>query len=588
MKTDKKTKAWIPLIVAVSIVAGIAIGFFLTRQITLTDGQRKLAAILDLIDSEYVETVDLDSLLEQTYPDLLSNLDPHTVYIPASDLQSVNDDLDGSFSGVGISFTLHSDTITVNEVIPGGPSEKAGLMPGDRIVSVNDSIVAGKGITNTQVQKMLRGEKGTTVSLGIKRKTAKEILNFDIVRGDIPVNTVLAEYIIEDKVGYIKVSKFGRTTYDEFLTALARLAGKGAESYIIDLRGNGGGLMDVAILMANEFLPAGAPIVSTRGRKTENDRYIGSDGLGSFQKAQVVVLLDEYSASASEIFAGALQDNDRGLIVGRRSFGKGLVQHQVTLPDSSAMRITVARYYTPSGRSIQKDYKPGQREAYERELLDRYDHGEFYESDSIKFNTDLQYTTAGGRTVYGGGGIMPDVFVPNDTTNITSYYINLLNSGSLYQYAFDFSDRNRDWLSTATDVDELMRMLPYDDELLQGVVAYASSKGLPARWYYINISAPVIVNNLKALIANDILGQSYSYQVSNTHDATVLRALSELHAGNAVPPINDSRNPVKSRRIPSLLTRAPAVEDSTDIQQNDTLQISDYEEKRIETESTNK
>lgn len=585
MKTTDKSRRWIPLIVSINIIAGIAIGYFLSNRITLSDGQRKLAGLLELIDSEYVEEVNLDSLIEQTLPDLLSNLDPHTVYIPAADLQSVNDDLDGSFSGIGISFTMFTDTITVNEVIPGGPSEKVGLMSGDRIVTVNDSVVAGKGITNTQVQKMLRGEKGSKVRLGISRKTSKKLLDFEVTRGDIPVNSVLSDYIIDDGIGYIKVSKFGRTTYDEFLTALARLGAKGAKSYIVDLRGNGGGLMDVAILMANEFLPAGSPIVSMRGRNSENDRFVASDGLGSFQDAEVVVLLDEYSASASEILAGALQDNDRGLIVGRRSFGKGLVQHQVTLPDSSAVRITVARYYTPSGRCIQKEYTKGNRDAYDRELLDRYDHGEFYDSDSIKFDSKLRFSTLGGRSVYGGGGIMPDVFVPNDTSRVTSYYINVVNSGLLWEYAFNFADNNRDRLSQATDINQLIQMLPYDDELLQGFVSFAATRGIPARWYYINISAPVIVNNLKTLITNDILGQASSYQISNTHDVTVLRALSEIHAGNAHHPVTDNRNPVKTRALPLLRQRITV--DSTQVSDPDSLSTNNNNDEEGSAETQN-
>ncbi|THG54525.1 S41 family peptidase [Muribaculum caecicola] len=542
MKSSKNLAAWLPLIIAVCMAAGIWIGLYVNRTYRLSDGEKKFSHVLELIKDEYVEDIDVDSLIEMTMPNLLTNLDPHTVYIPASELKEVNSDLDGSFSGIGISFTMFTDTITVNEVIPGGPSDKVGLLAGDRIVTINDSMVAGHNIPSTDIMKMLRGEKGTSVKLGIKRANAKKRLVFDVIRGDIPVNSVLASYMINDSIGYIKVSKFGRTTYNEFFTSLVQLAADGASGYIVDLRGNGGGIMEAAILMANEFLPVNAPIVYTRGRNQDDDSAVYADGNGSFSKASLSVLIDEYSASASEIFAGAMQDNDRALIIGRRSFGKGLVQRQTMLPDSSAIRITVSRYYTPSGRCIQKEYSKGKRNQYEHEILDRYDRGEFYDSDSIKLNLDLEYTTAGGRKVYGGGGIMPDVFVPNDTTGITSYYVNVFNAGLPQKYAFDYSDKNRDRLSKSTDVKSLLRQLPGDDEILQGFVSYAVANGVPARWYYINISSKIIVNYLKALIVNDILGSGYLYQVTNTQDNTVLKALDEMKKGNADAPIRSMEN----------------------------------------------
>lgn len=432
---------------------------------------------------------------------------------------------------------MFTDTITVNEVIPGGPSEKAGILPGDRIVSINDSVVAGMGIAQTDIVKRLRGMKGSVVKLGIRRSTSKKPLTFEVTRGDIPLNSVDAAYMISPETGYIKVNKFGRTTYDEFLTALARLTASGAGSFIVDLRGNGGGFLEMAIMMANEFLPIDSPIVETRGRHESENSAIASDGNGSFQNAGLVVLLDEYSASASEIFAGAMQDNDRALIVGRRSFGKGLVQRQITLPDSSAVRLTVQRYYTPSGRCIQKDYRLGERGAYEQDITKRYEHGEFFASDSIHLNKEVEYHTIGGRKVYGGGGIMPDVFVPNDTVGISSYYINVLNAGLLQKFAFQYTDRRRETLSKAANLSELLRMLPSDEELLQQFVSYASSNGVPARWYYINISHRLIVNYLKALIASDTLGRETYYQVANTDDTTVQRALRELTEGRATAPI---------------------------------------------------
>ena len=410
-------------------------------------------------------------------------------------------------------------------------------MPGDRIMTINDSLVAGQNIPNTDIVKMLKGEKGTKVKLGIKRNSAKKMLTFDVTRGDIPVNSIDASYMITPETGYIKVNKFGRTTRDEFLTDLVKLKGKGATRYIVDLRGNGGGFLEMAIYMANEFLPANSPIVFTRGRKPMEDSQVFSDGSGSFQDAQLIVLLDEYSASASEIFAGAMQDNDRALIVGRRSFGTGLVQRQTTLPDSSAIRLTVQRYFTPSGRCIQKDYKPGKRNAYELYIINRYEHGEFYNPDSIKFNEELQYRTLNGRPVYGGGGIMPDVFVPNDTSGITKYYYDVVNAGLLQKFAFEYTDKNRAAFSQAKNLSDFMAKIPDDDELLQMFVAYAVQKGIPARWYYINISRNLIVKTLKALIASDILGREYFYQVANVNDPTVKRAIAELDAGHAIPPI---------------------------------------------------
>lgn len=537
MKNSKNTIAWIPIVIALSLIGGIWLGLHFSTKVSHTSGQRKLDNILGLIESDYVDEVDIDSIIELTIPKLMANLDPHSTYIPASELQAVNEDLDGSFSGIGVSFTMLTDTVTINEVIPGGPSEKVGIMPGDRVITIDDSLVAGQGIVNTDIVKMLRGEKGTTVNLGIKRNNSNNLLTFEVTRGDIPVNTVDAAYLINPTTGYVKVNKFGRTTYSEFFTSLVKLKAAGARNFILDLRGNGGGFMEMAIMMANEFLPANSPIVYTRGRNDDDESRVFSDGTGSFIDSELVVLIDEYSASASEIFAGAMQDNDRALIVGRRSFGKGLVQRQTTLPDSSAIRLTVSRYHTPSGRCIQKDYQLGKRGTYEQEILDRYDHGEFYNSDSIKFNKDLQYTTAGGRTVYGGGGIMPDFFVPNDTAGISSYYINVLNAGLLQRFAFEYSDRYRERLSAAKNVNEILALLPPDDELLQLFVSYAAQNGIPARWYYINISQGLIVNYLKALIASDIIGRQAYYEVANTIDPAFIQAVTHLEQGDAAVPI---------------------------------------------------
>ncbi len=388
---------------------------------------------------------------------------------------------------------------------------------------------------------MLRGEKGTEVSIKVKRNNAAKPLTFNIVRGDIPVTSVDASYMIDPTTGYVKVNRFSRTTYGEFLQAISKLKYLGAESLIIDLRGNGGGYMEPAILMANEFLPAYSKIVMTKGRDTADNSTVLSDGTGAFTDIPLVVLVDEFTASSSEIFSGAIQDNDRGLIVGRRTFGKGLVQRPILLPDSSEVRLTVQRYYTPSGRCIQKNFQRGKTDEYDEEIIERYNRGEIFNADSIYLNTSDIYKTLNGRTVYGSGGIMPDVFVPSDTTGYSSYYVNVSNAGLLQKYAYELSDLNREEFAKAKTVDELMKMLPSDATLLQSFVSYAAQKGVPARWHYINISSSLIVNYLKALIARDTLGFSASYEVYNSRDNVISQALKLLAEGEAAVPVRYER-----------------------------------------------
>ena len=528
---------WLPIAIALAVVVGIVLGRHFTTSKPVANNDRKLNAILNLIAQDYVDTTNLKDLIEMSIPEILSNLDPHTSYFTAEELRIATDDLNGSFSGIGISFVLTNDTIGVVEVIPGGPSEKVGIMAGDRIVTIDDSIATGEKMTNGEVIKRLRGNKGSKVKLGIKRQNSKKTLNFTVTRGDIPVNTVDAAYMIDNTTGYIKVNQFGRHTYDEFITGMAGLAEEGASRYIIDLRGNGGGFMEMAVLMVNEFLPASQPIVFTRGRDKRNDSEVWSDGNGSFQDAEVAVLIDEFSASASEIFAGALQDNDRGLIVGCRSFGKGLVQKEFVLPDSSALRLTTARYYTPSGRCIQKDYKEGMLN-YEKELVDRYMNGELYSRDSMKIDKSQMFTTLFGRTVYGGGGIVPDIFVARDTTGITSYFIEAANAGLLQSYAFKYCDKNRRTLSNTKDYSQLLATLPSDDSLLKDFADYAAGHGVVPRWYYINLSRDVIATNIKALIARDILGNQAFYPILNRNDKTIQAALKALNQHKAAFPIS--------------------------------------------------
>ncbi len=537
---NKKLAIWLPLIVAIAFAGGIWLGLGMSHTGSRnSSAQSKVSRILDTISSLYVDEVNTDSLLEASIPDIIAKLDPHSMYIPASDLQQVNEELDGSFSGVGISFTVVSDTIIVNEVISGGPAQKVGLLPGDRIVTINDSVAVGENWPQQRILKTLRGEKGSEVVLGIMRPSSPgKIYPYTVVRGDIPVTSIDASYMLDDSTGYVKVNKFGRNTYDEFFTSLVELSREGAERYIIDLRGNTGGFMEIAVLMANEFLPRGANIVSIKGRGPESNSATYADGTGSFLNSELVVLIDEISASSSEIFAGAIQDNDRGLVVGRRSFGKGLVQRQFDMPDSSALRLTTARYYTPSGRCIQKHYDLGASEDYELDLLQRMNNGETLSADSVKLDRSKTFYTLTGREVYGGGGIMPDIFVPTDTSGYSKYYFNVMNAGLLHKFAFNYVDANRAALLEAADTDELLELLPSDLELLSKFVIYASNEAkVPTQWYYINISRNLLVSQLKALIARDLFGIEGYYEVINPTDNTVNRALELLDSGSAGFPI---------------------------------------------------
>lgn len=532
---------WLPVAVAVAFAVGLFVGARMFKSTPSWNTQVKIGEMMDLISSEYVDEVDVDSLLEASIPDIIAKLDPHSVYIPASELEQTNEVLEGSFGGIGVVFNMMTDTATVVEIVSGGPAEKVGMLAGDRIVTVNDSVVAGVKLESEKLRKKLKGPKGTKVTLGIKRSTAPEILTFEVVRGDIPMTSVDAAYMIEPAIGYLRINRFGRTTFMEFLNSMVKLRGEGAEKYIIDLRGNTGGYMEPAIFMANEFLEGGLPIVSTKGRLGEINNTYGSDGTGSFKDAELIVLIDEGSASASEIFAGAIQDNDRGLIIGRRSFGKGLVQRQIELPDSSALRLTTARYYTPSGRCIQKAYTPGSNEDYQMEIYNRFNHGEGFSADSIRLDKSKIYTTLGGREVYGGGGIVPDVFVAGDTTGITPYYIKVFNAGMLHRFAFNYTDSNREKLKSAKNVEELLAKLPSDDILLSAFVDYSRDNGnIPPRWYYINISRDVIVNQLKSLIASDVLGQGALFEVSNSSDPVVKQAVLQINQGAASNPVSSA------------------------------------------------
>lgn len=530
---------FIPFLLAICLIAGIAIGTFYANHFSgnklgiINTSSNKLNALLRTIDDQYVDTVNMGELVEEAMPQILSELDPHSSYIPAKDLEAVNADLKGSFSGIGIQFTIQNDTIHVNSVIQGGPSEKVGLMAGDRIVEVDDSAFVGKIVTNSEAMKRLKGEKGSKVKLGVYRPGEKDLLHFTVIRGNIPVKSIDAAYMINEKVGYIKVNKFGETTYPELLIALAKLNQKNCEGLIVDLRGNTGGYMAAAIQMVNEFLPNNRLIVYTQGRKSPREDY-NSNGTGSNQKMPLVVLVDEGSASASEIFAGAIQDNDRGTIVGRRSFGKGLVQQPIEFSDGSAIRLTIARYYTPSGRCIQKPYEKGKESEYELDLLTRYEHGEFFSADSIKQDETEVYHTRLGRPVYGGGGIMPDIFVPQDTTGMTSYFRMAANRGLIIRYTFDYTDQNRSTLQKY-DTPEKMEAYLKGQNLLNKFAAWAEKKGLKRRNNLMMKSRRLFEMSLYGNIIYNMLGMEAYVEYLNESDKTVLKAVEILEKGESFP-----------------------------------------------------
>ncbi|WP_321518762.1 S41 family peptidase [uncultured Bacteroides sp.] len=538
MSTNKSSR-FTPIIIAVSIVVGILIGTFYTKHFSgsrlgiINSSSNKLNALLRIIDDQYVDTVNMTDLVENAMPQILAELDPHSKYIPAKDLEAANSELEGSFSGIGIQFRIQNDTIHVNSVIKGGPSEKVGLVPGDQIIKVNDTLFVGKKVTNDVAMSKLKGKKGTEVKLTVKRFGEKKLLSFKIVRGDIPVTSINAAYMINKKIGYVYVNKFGRTTHVELLNALALLSQKDCQGLIIDLRGNTGGFMEAAIRMVNEFLPEGKLIVYTQGRKYPRTEEF-ANGTGSCQKMPIVILVDEGSASASEIFAGAIQDNDRGMIIGRRSFGKGLVQQPIEFSDGSAIRLTIARYYTPSGRCIQRPYVNGNDEDYEMDWLTRYDHGEFFSKDSIKLDKKLRYSTGLGRPVYGGGGIMPDIFVPQDTIGATSYYTSVMSKGLDIMFGFKYTDQNRSKLKHFKDGNSLANYLRTQN-LVEQFVGFAEENGIKRRNLLVQISHKLIEKRIYGRIIDSMLGQEEYIKYINQTDNTVLKAIEVLLNGQAFP-----------------------------------------------------
>jgi len=527
----RKIVIWMPVLLTLFVIAGIFVGVKLQNRIQSgsrimgANSTNKVGVILNLIEGNYVDSIDTKKIVESAIPEILKQLDPHTVYIPAKDMQEVTEEMSGNFSGIGVQFSIQNDTIMVIDVISGGPSQKLGIRAGDRIVKVNDSIMAGVKVTNEKVLKKLRGEKGTRVNVTIARKGFAEMIPFEIIRGEIPLTSIDVNYMIERNTEYIKVGRFADRTYDEFMSGVSRFVRQGADQIIIDLRGNPGGYLGAVIKMANEFLDNGELVVYTQGR-TQPKKTFNADRKGAFFGKKIVVLVDEYSASASEIFAGAIQDNDRGTIIGRRTFGKGLVQEQIPFFDGSAIRLTVARYYTPAGRCIQKSYKNG-TDDYNGDIRRRYTHGEFEQKDSIHYSDTLKYFTRKNRVVYGGGGIMPDIFVAADTSGMSPFFAKVIQKGLIYQYAFDYSDKNR------AELGKLKTGKEFEDYLIQrkvlySFVEYAARKGIKADAKDLVISGKIIGTQLVAYVARNIIGEVGFYSVISKIDATLLEAIKAL------------------------------------------------------------
>lgn len=536
---------FMPLIMALCVVVGILIGTFYANHLSgnrlniINSSGNKLNSLLQIISDQYVDTVNMEDLVEGAMPQILSELDPHSVYISAKDVQIANDDLRGSFSGVGIEFTIRQDTIHVQNVIANGPSERAGVLAGDKIVSIDDQPFVGKIVTNEEAMHRLKGPKDTKVKLGIVRYGEKKVQYFTVTRGEIPIKSVNAVYMLDEQTGYIRIKNFGENTYAELLIALAKLSEEHFSNLVIDLRGNTGGYLASAVKIANEFLPRNSLIVYTEGRKSPRQEY-HSDGRGSYQQIPLVILIDEGSASASEILAGAIQDNDRGTVIGRRSFGKGLVQQPLTFADGSMIRLTVARYYSPSGRCIQKPYTSGDNKDYESDLMTRYQHGEFFSQDSIKHNGPAYHTLRENRTVYGGGGITPDIFVPEDTIGITSYYKEAAMTGLILQFAYNYTDNNRSKLNAYSDMPALAAYLQKQNTV-ELFASYAEKNGLKRRNLMIQKSHKLLERYINSRIIYNMMSEQAWTEYINADDPTIATTLKLFQDGKAFPKNEEKR-----------------------------------------------
>ena len=529
-----------PLFLAVAVVGGILIGKlssrngFETRRSIAPAANNKLSYTLNLIDRLYVDSVNLDSLAEKVLPKLVEELDPHSVYIPAQQYADANETLDGEFDGIGVVFNMATDTVIVLNVISGGPSDKAGVKAGDRIIEVDDTVVAGRKMNQDAVVKMLRGKRGSSVKLGIQRQGVEQLVPVTVVRDVIPIKSLDAAFMIAPHIGYLKLSAFSKNSHTEIAAALEQMRQEGMTGLIFDLRGNSGGFLDQAIRIADEFLPADKLIVYTEDKyKRRQQQY--SSGQGRYADIGLTVLIDEGSASSSEILAGAIQDNDRGTVIGRRSFGKGLVQEQIPFGDGSALRLTVARYYTPTGRSIQKPYSKGVEE-YNRDLLNRFSHNEMFSADSIRFADSLRFTTPGGKVVYGGGGIMPDIFLPLDTTNMSPYFMEVSGRNILYKYTIDYADRHRAQLDAVENVADLKALLDADTNLLDDFVAYAAARGVRPDPAGITRSRELMLAQLRAYIGRNTKLEDVGFY-SNIYpvDDVIVKAIEVLESEENTP-----------------------------------------------------
>lgn len=532
-----------PVLMAVCVAFGIVIGTFYANHFSgnrlniINSGSNRLNNLLHIIDDQYVDNVNIDSLVDKAIPQILSDLDPHSVYISAKEMQAANDDLKGSFSGVGIEFNIRQDTLHVQNVVKNAPAEKAGLLAGDKVVSIDGKPFVGKIVTNDEAMRRLKGPKDTKVRIGVVRFGHKKPLEFTVTRGDIPQKSITASYMIDEKTGYIRIKNFGERTYPDLLIALAKLSTEGCKQLIIDLRDNTGGYLQSAVQMANEFLPKNKLMVYTQGRKSQRQEYL-SDGKGSYQRFPLVVLINEGSASASEIFAGAMQDNDRAVIIGRRSFGKGLVQQQLGFTDGSLIRLTIARYYTPSGRCIQKPYTAGDGANYEQDIYSRYQHGEFFSQDSIK-HTGPAYHTGIGRVVYGGGGITPDIFVAEDTLGVTSYFKQAAMSGLILQFAYTYTDNNRQKLSKFKTLKEITAYLDKQN-LVEQFAAYADKHGLQRRNLMIRKSHKLLMRYINSRIIYSILDDEAWTEYLNEDDPVIAAAMTVFKEEASFPKLTQA------------------------------------------------
>lgn len=534
------------MLMAVCVAFGIVIGTFYANHFSgnrlniINSGSNRLNNLLHIIDDQYVDNVNIDSLVDKAIPQILSDLDPHSVYITGKDLQAANDELKGSFSGVGIEFNIRQDTLHVQNVVKNAPAERAGLLAGDKVVSIDGKPFVGKIVTNDEAMRRLRGPKDTKVRIGVVRFGQKKTQEFTVIRGDIPQKSITASYMIDDETAYIRIKNFAENTYPDLLIALAKLSQEGFQNLIIDLRDNTGGYLQSAVQMANEFLPKNKLVVYTQGRKSQRQDYV-SNGQGNYQHTPLVVLINEGSASASEIFAGAIQDNDRGTVIGRRSFGKGLVQQQMGFTDGSIIRLTIARYYTPSGRCIQKPYTAGDGADYEQDIYSRYQHGEFFSQDSIK-HTGPAYHTGIGRLVYGGGGITPDIFVAEDTLGVTSYFKQAAMSGLILQFAYNYTDNNRKKLSQYNSLKELAAYLGKQN-LVEQFADYADKHGLQRRNLMIRKSHKMLSRFLISRIVYNMLDDESWTQYLNEDDPVIAAALKVFKNHAAFPKLTQADKP---------------------------------------------